>query len=116
LKFPAVGSVPGLYRVRVRTREGGESYYVGESDNVQRRFGNYRNPGPTQQTNLRLNRLFRELLTAGGEISIALAEEVWIEASHGRAKADLTRKSLRCLFENFALAVEQVSEVESLNR
>jgi hypothetical protein len=116
LKFPRVPARPGLYRFKLRAAGDAESVYIGESDNVQRRFGHYRTPGPGQRTNLRLNDLFREILNAGGQISVAIAQEIWIEASHGRAQADLSRKSLRCLFENFALAVEQASEVESLNR
>lgn len=115
-RFPAVPAAPGLYRLRLRTSEGKESKYIGESDNIQRRFGNYRNPGPTQQTSLRINKVVRELLTSGGQISVSVAQDVWIKSTQGESQADLSRKAVRCLFENFALSLEGASEVESLNR
>jgi hypothetical protein len=115
-RFPGAATEPGLYRFRIRVVGGIESNYIGETDNIRRRFGNYRNPGPRQQTSLRINRVLSDHLRAGSEISVAVAEEVWIENERGKARADLNRKSLRRLFENFALAVEQASEVESLNR
>jgi hypothetical protein len=54
LLFPEVAQVPAIYRFRI-LGSGGEALYVGETDNLARRFGNYRNPGPTQQTSLRIN-------------------------------------------------------------
>ena len=100
--------VPGLYRLRLRTSDGIESNYVGQSDSLRRRFFHYRNPGPTQSTNIRLNQLVRDLLSGGGEI--------WVQTDQGAARADLNRGSLRRLFENLALAVEQASDIDSLNR
>ena len=116
LRFPLMDEKPGVYRLRLRSVEGVESNYVGQSDNLRRRFFHYRNPGPTQATNLRLNRLIRELLAFGGEASVAIPSEVWIEAEQGNARADLSRASLRQLFERSALAVEQASDIDSLNR
>jgi hypothetical protein len=54
LRFPNMPEVPGLYRLRLRTSSGIESNYVGQSDSLRRRFFHYRNPGPTQSTNIRL--------------------------------------------------------------
>jgi hypothetical protein len=67
-------------------------------------------------TSLRINQVLLFNLAAGAEISVASAQEVWVEAREGKAVADLNRSSLRRLFENFALAVEQASDIESLNR
>ena len=108
--------VPGLYRLRLRTSDGIESNYVGQSDSLRRRFFHYRNPGPTQSTNIRLNQLVRDLLSGGGEVSLATAHEIWVQTDQGAARADLNRGSLRRLFENLALAVEQASDIDSLNR
>lgn len=115
-RFPAVASVPGLYRLRLRTSEGHDSNYVGESDNLRRRFGNYRNPGPTQQTSLRINRLIRDVLSSGGQISMAIADEARLVAVGQAEQSDLKQKSARRLFENFAISIGGAVDVESLNR
>lgn len=58
LRFPVATSGPGLYRFTIDDSQ----VYVGESENVQRRFQHYRTPGPSQQTNIRMNRIFSEAL------------------------------------------------------
>jgi hypothetical protein len=116
LRFPIMPEGPGLYRLRLKTSDGIESNYVGQSDSLRRRFFHYRNPGPTQVTNIRLNQLIRDLLSRGGEVSVATAYDVWVRTEQGAARADLNRGSLRRLFENLALAVEQASDIDSLNR
>ncbi len=47
----------GLFRAGLLTpiRIPNETVYVGESDNLRRRISHYRNPGPTQRTNIRIN-------------------------------------------------------------
>ncbi len=48
--------------------------YIGETDNLRRRLSsNYRNPGPSQQTSLRINRLLREHLGRGGAVKLWVA-------------------------------------------
>ena len=44
--------------------------YVGESDNFSRRMGNYRNSGPTQSTNIRLDALLTDTLNTGGSADL----------------------------------------------
>jgi hypothetical protein len=115
LVFPAVPRAPGLYRFRFRAA-GREGVYIGESDNLARRFAHYRNPGPTQQTNLRLNAKFKDALAAGAEISVAtISANAWIERSGHRQTADLSSKAVRCLFENAAL-LDGGKDVDALNR
>ena len=47
------------------TSAGRPRIYIGESDNLRRRLaGNYRNPGPSRQTSLRINKELREHLSA----------------------------------------------------
>jgi hypothetical protein len=53
LRFPAAPSAPGLYRFSIHSASR-DSAYVGETDNVQRRFQGYRTPGVTQSTNIRI--------------------------------------------------------------
>ena len=53
LKIPVLGVRPGIDRFEVPDSDGSEvGTYIGESDNLERRMGNYRNPGPTQPTNV----------------------------------------------------------------
>jgi hypothetical protein len=92
LVFPAAPASPGLYRFRVRAA-GRDAVYIGETDNLARRFTHYRNPGPTQPTNLRLNAKFAEALTAGAEIAVAtITEDAWIERGGHRKAAQLSSK------------------------
>jgi hypothetical protein len=116
LTFPTAPPVPAIYRFRIRSGAG-EAFYIGETENLARRFTHYRNPGPTQQTNQRLNAKFREELTAGAEIAVAVVTgEAWIEHGDVRQVADLGSKAVRCLFENAALVEQGGTAVERLNR
>jgi hypothetical protein len=117
ISFPKLQAVGGLYKFSVRRRDGSQAVYVGETENLQRRFAHYRNPGPTQTTNQRMNGLFVEVLASGGEIHLAtVTDKVWIVLNGQEVPADLARKDVRRLFENFVLATQNVSEVECLNR
>jgi GIY-YIG catalytic domain len=116
-KFPAPPDGAGLYRFRFRKTDGTEALYVGESDNLRRRFGNYRNPGPTQATSLRINHAIVKHLKSGGEISVAISfESAWIQWDQSEMVADFSRKSVRRLFENFVLSAEKAADIEDLNR
>lgn len=115
LSFPTAPSKPGLYRFRVR-RGNRESLYYGESDNLARRFTNYRNPGSTQQTNVRVNQTFTEMLGSGAEISVAVIfETAWISRDGKRIAADFASKAIRRLFEHAAIHACG-EDIESLNR
>lgn len=116
LRFPSVPASPGLYRLRTRRKNGSQSVYIGESENLSRRFGNYRNPGPSQQTSLRINRFLIQLLSDNGEISVSVAEDAAITIADIHQIADFSDASIRRLFENFALLFEQADDLERLNR
>lgn len=116
LHFPTAPTSGGLYRFKTKYPDGRFAVYVGESDNLRRRFSNYRNPGPTQQTSLRINAWLRELLSSGGEISVALVDQATMSSEAGTANANFSQKSVRRLFEQLAISVEHASEIESLNR
>ena len=117
LKFPNLSTMPGLYRFSVQKSDGLKAVYIGETDNLQRRFAHYRNPGPTQPTNLRLNILFKQLLSDGAQIEISVViEDAWINWGGSETIANFSSKNVRRLFENFALAADRGTEVESLNK
>lgn len=116
LNFPKARSAPAIYCFRVR-QDGVERRYVGQTDNLMRRFSNYRNPGTTQQTNLRLNDEFKRLLTQGAEIAVSvITEGAWIDWGAGAADAEMTSLAVRCLLENAAIVESNATEIESLNR
>lgn len=111
--FPGVPSRPGLYRFRLVAAEGLlEGVYIGESDNLARRMGNYRNPGPKQPTNQRLNSRFREVLAGGGAVELSVATAVTVDGE----PIDLVAKPARLLAENAALirAAQEGLPVENL--
>jgi hypothetical protein len=110
--FPKVEAIAGLYRFSAHYPDGRYANYIGESENLRRRFGNYRNPGPTQPTNLRINAWLKNLLNEGGEVFVATAEQAWLDGE----LADLSRKATRRMFEQMAIALEHADDVESLNR
>jgi hypothetical protein len=116
LVFPKVPAAGGLYCFRTKDSAGKRSLYVGESDNLGRRFGNYRNPGPTQQTSIRINQLLRQIISVGGEIAVSIAVEAFVETTNDQHPADFSQKSTRRLFENFAISLENAQDVEHLNR
>jgi len=117
IEFPKAPSKGGLYQFHVERRDGGVSRYVGETDNLTRRFAHYRNPGPTQPTNVRINALFKELLSRGESITVAIVtQRAWILRDDKEEVANFTEKSTRRLFENFVLVMGKAKEIEELNR
>ncbi|MBI5136842.1 MAG: hypothetical protein HZA24_05830 [Nitrospirae bacterium] len=116
LLFPTPPGGPGVYRFCVR--EGDKvSWYVGESSSLGRRFANYKTPGPTQQTNLRLNERFTDALLFGGTISVSvIVNTAWIIQDGTERQADFARTSVRRMFENAVLSLDVGSGEHVLNR
>lgn len=46
--------------------------YIGEAEILRKRIMGYLNPGPSQQTNIRLNKLFNDYLNMGKKISLEI--------------------------------------------
>lgn len=116
LAFPVAEALPAIYRFRIR-RSDSEKRYIGQTENLARRFGHYRNPGPSQQTNIRLNAEFLKELDAGAEISVAaVTAGAWIDWGSGPVIADMSSIATRCLLENAAILDDGAVGVESLNR
>ncbi len=116
--FCDLDPVPGLYRM---TFDGGglsrPKIYVGESDNLHRRmWTNYRHPGPSQQTSLRINAEIRGRLSAGGTVALEIATRAELIVAGAATEADLRRKWTRLLVENAALvALDRGGDEEVLN-
>lgn len=109
------GRSPGLYRFRIRGPVS-EAIYIGESENLVWRFRYYSNPGPSQQTNIRLNAKFYEALSNGTEIGVAIVTVgAWTDFERGPVSADFHSKAVRRLFESAAIVQGMGGAIESLN-
>ena len=95
--------------------DGPERHYVGEASELRRRFQQYRTPGSSQRTNLRLNQLFRDHLEGGGHIEVDVAEGVQL-GSDGGPTADLNDASLRKLVESTGIVAGKAEGLGILNR
>jgi len=116
LCFPKCPEVPALYRLRlsgpIDTR-----HYIGEAINLRRRFGNYRNPGPTQATSLRINEVLRTHLIDGGNVEVDLISSgIQLQIDGQSHSFDLADKATRRLFEQAAVVANAAIDIESLNR
>lgn len=119
LAFPAMARSAGLYRL---TLTGGLAtarplVYIGETDNLHRRLtGNYRNPGLSQQTSLRINARLTRHLTDGGTVALAAATHASLWLGGAEQPLDLTSKAGRLLAENAALVLARATaHAEILN-
>lgn len=102
LRFPSLPSTPGIYRLTLRMPDS-VRVYIGETDNLARRAGNYRNPGPTQRTSQRINRELIDVMQRGGSLSLATAKDVALTLDGKALPVDLRLKPHRLLVENGAL-------------
>jgi hypothetical protein len=117
LAFPKAPSSPGLYKFCIAQSGLVRRIYIGESDNLARRFSHYRNPGPTQQTNIRMNRILVEhLREAGASLTVlTITQDCWMATPAEELRADLSSKLVRRMFEHFAAATHRDSQVQLLN-
>ncbi len=106
-----------MYKLAISESNGVTAAYIGEADELRRRFAHYRNPGPTQPTNKRINALLKQLLAEGGRVSTAIATSATLEIDGVPRPLDLTKKARRLLTENAALVkatLEGVDRIENL--
>jgi len=111
LRFPPLPSTPGVYRFRLLGLTDSISAYIGETDNLRRRSNGYRNPGPTQQTNIRMERQIHGHLDKGGVVKFAIATGGTLIVDEESAPLDLSLKSHRLLLENASLVSNPKSEL-----
>jgi len=102
-KYPLVFNVnvsdeAGLYKFHIRHKDT-QSIYIGESQSLKRRFQNYRSPGPTQKTSLRLNAILIRALRAQAEIAVYVATQAFLNND----AADFSKKHVRRLFESMEI-------------
>ena len=112
-------STPGLYRMHFVAVDGdhADRFYIGETDNLRRRLGsNYRNPGPRQQTSLRINAALLEHLAADGQVEVAICIDAELTHDGDSEPLDLTRKAGQLLAESAALVLAQRAGEQLENR
>lgn len=105
LVFPALPRSPGVYRLTFSALADQPQMYIGESDDLHRRTGNYRNPGPTQQTSQRIHQELITHLTADGTVTMSVATSAVIETNGEATQLPLARKTARVLAEHAALGL-----------
>ena len=116
LAFPKGSNSPGLYKFCIAQSGVVRRIYIGESDNLARRFSHYRNPGPSQQTNIRMNRILTDHLREGAVLSVlTITQDCWTVMASEEIRANLSSKLVRRMFEHFAAAMHNDSEVQLLN-
>ena len=71
LSLPRAPAMPGVYRFAVRG-DSCRADYIGEAADLRRRFNGYRNPGPSQHTNIRVSDRLCRALGAGQRVEVAL--------------------------------------------
>lgn len=86
LAFPRAAAEPGVYRLEVNHAEA--SVYFGEASDLRRRFGQYRNPGSSQQTNQRLKRSLGRVLANSGRYRVSVVEVQWFEGKFREVELD----------------------------
>lgn len=116
LVFPTAPAQAGLYRLIVRAGNR-TNVYIGEAVRLKRRFSNYRQPGSTQQTSLRINALLIETLDQGGSIAVDIAyQDIGLSIGGVLIAANLDDKAVRRMMEQAAIVAHGGIDVEMLNR
>jgi hypothetical protein len=98
LMMPDPGPGPGIYRFRLAGADV-PSEYIGESADISRRFGQYRNPGSSQRTNTRVHKWIVERIEAGGIVEVAIVTEAVVRLAECHEPLDLGRRTSRLLVE-----------------
>ena len=103
-EFPKLPAEPGIYAL-LFSGVAGTTVYIGEAENLQRRVAHYRNPGPSQATNIRLNERMRSHLVSTGRIRLRVITEARVQVDGSAEACDLSNAFARRFLENAALLV-----------
>lgn len=112
--FGQLDAVPGVYRLTLvgGVTGGRPRVYIGETQNLRRRLaGNYRSPGATQRTSIRIGALLVDHLRSGGAVELSVAPEAAVGLPDDTEQPlDLSRAAPRMLAENAALVAVQLRD------
>ncbi|HDZ36112.1 MAG TPA: hypothetical protein ENH81_04280 [Thermococcus sp.] len=108
---------PAIYRWVLRKNGKIVAVYIGEAEDIGRRIYGYINPGPSQQTNKRLNFVFNECISNGLEIELELLKIHKLRIhGHNMSPVDLSSKHLRLLLENLMIEIHHQNGYVLLNK
>ena len=114
LTFPRMPFAAAIYKFVIRQGQT-EKTYIGETDEVSRRFQHYRTPGLTQRTNQRINTAMEACLKGGGEVDVSIIEQASAEWGGTRRELDLSEKLQRRLVEHAAIVAAQLAHEDVIN-
>lgn len=109
LRFADPPRTAGIYRIILWGRHGQTQpeVYIGEAQDLRRRWAHYRHPGPTQHTSIRVNARLTQHLEQGGQITLAIATSATIQnGEQNPTPLSLGRKTARVLAEHAVVAME----------
>jgi hypothetical protein len=116
LGLPTVADVPGLYRLRIE-RDRQTQFYIGESQSLRVRFGNYRSGSKGQATSHRIHELLKSALTDGASISVdVVIGQVELVINGAPMAVDLASKETRRMIEHAAIVACGGTDIELANR
>lgn len=116
LTFSKPPSIPGVYKLTIIS-EFKNSIYIGQTENLLRRFQHYRTPGPSQKTNIRLNIIMIEQLKSGSKITISIiSNNASLNRDGINSHANFSKRNERILFEHGALVALKNTTLEVLNK
>lgn len=104
LRFPKAPEEPGIYQFAI-----GNKIYLGETDQLRRRFQHYRTPGPSQPTNIRINISISSALQESLEVVVSTIGLARIIVDGVDSPLDLSQKSSRLLVESAVLSSAHLS-------
>jgi len=109
---------PAIYRWTIEHIEDGDSlFYIGEAVKLcPDRLSGYLSPGPTQQTNIRLNQLFHESIYNGATIKLEILKFTGSFVNDLRlGEKDLARQDIRRLIERLLVTLYRSQGLDLLN-
>lgn len=109
---------PEIYRWVVKNYDKINSVYIGEAEILcPRRIQGYLKPGPSQMTNIRMNKLLHKFMNDGMKIGLERLNfsDFSIE-NKIITRDDLANKSLRLILENFMILNHENQGIKILNK
>ena len=107
---------PGIYRLTFRPTSGADLVYIGEANQLRRRFTGYRTPGSKQPTNQRINAVMQWVIDNGGTVELETATQIRVDIDGREVVTDLAHRPYRLLAENAALVVARDAGQVILNQ
>ncbi len=108
---------PIIYRWTIDRGKGGKSFYIGETVKLcPDRLNGYLSPGPTQQTNKRLNQYFQESVGNGASLKLEILKMSGAFVNDlDLQDSDLVRQDNRRLIERLLVTLYRNQGLDLLN-